>query len=145
MLNLPDRGAEIGTAEVEKYIGISRDYNPLELPDALFEKDRKRLARMMNYFMANPKALPLPLFMGQLCSYLQGVYLSYFTKPNFQQDRALGIWSKHRKVAAQYPIETIKASVQLLETFSHKAVGIDSANKDDLLKEMIGRFVALLD
>lgn len=145
LLNLPDRKAEIGPAEVEKYIGISRDYNPLELPDALFEKDRTRLARMMNYFIANPKALPLPLFMGLLCNFLQGVYLSYFTKANFQQDRALGIWSKHRKIAAQYPLEKIKASVQLLETFSHKSVGIDSANKDDLLKEMIGRFVGLLD
>lgn len=134
----------ISADKIEQYIGISREYNVMDLPDALFEGHQSRLAGMLNYFTANPKAAPMPFIIGIFYTYLQKIYLCYSTKENFQEDRKLGIWTKHRKIARQFSQAHIHQGIALLESFSHKAVGIDSANKDDLLKEMIGRMNALL-
>lgn len=137
--------AQLTTAHIEQYIGISREYNAFELPDVLFAGDRNKLARMMQYFVANPKAAPLQMIIGTLYSLLSKVYLCYYTKADFAADKKLGIWSKHRNVAKQYHIEQIKQSIALLEVYSHKAVGVNSSGTDvTLLKEMIGRYMQLL-
>jgi DNA polymerase-3 subunit delta len=134
----------ISAAQIEQYIGISREYNVMELPDALFEGNQARLAAMLNYFTANPKAAPMPFIIGLFYTYLQKLYLCYVTKENFQEDRKLGIWTKHRKMARQLSLAHVHQGIALLEIFSHKAVGIDSVNKDELLKEMVGRMSLLL-
>lgn len=134
----------ISEEQIEQYIGISREYNVMDLPDALFEGNPARLAAMLNYFTANPKAAPMPFIIGLFYTYLQKLYLCYSTKENFQEDRKLGIWTKHRKIARQFTPAHIHRAIALLEAFSHKAVGIDSAGRDDLLKEMIGRMSLIL-
>lgn len=137
-------GKTISADKIEQYIGISREYNVMDLPDVLFEDNQSRLAGMLNYFTANPKAAPMPFIIGIFYTYLQKLYLCHSTKENFQEDRKLGIWTKHRKIARQFSPVHIHQGIALLEDFSHKAVGIESANKDDLLKEMIGRMNALI-
>lgn len=140
----PEGGRDITAEKIEKYIGINREFNALELPNVLFDNNTGRLANMLNYFSANPKAAPMPMLIGLFCSFLQKVYLAQFVAQNFTKDRQLGIWSHHRKVATRYAPSQIHKSIAVLEEFSHKAVGIDSANKDDLLLEMVGKLQALL-
>ncbi|HET8573021.1 MAG TPA: DNA polymerase III subunit delta [Edaphocola sp.] len=142
-LNKED-GRDITAEKIEKYIGINREYNILELPNVLFDNNTDRLANMLNYFSANPKVAAMPALIGIFCSFLQKVYLAQFVPQNFTKDRQLGIWNHHRKVATRYAPLQIHKSIAVLEEFSHKSVGIDSANKDDLLREMIGKLQTLL-
>lgn len=138
-----EEGKEVTAEKIEKHIGINREYNIVELPSILFEGSQTRLANMLNYFSANPKAAPMPLLIGVFYSYLQKIYLAQQMPQNFTTDKKYGIWSFHRKVAGRYAPTQIHQAIALLEEFSHKAIGIGSNSKDDLLKEMTGKMQAL--
>lgn len=131
---------------IEKYIGISREYNAFELPDILFEGNTEKLSRILNYFEANPNSAPMPVVLGSFYTLFRGMYLSYGTKENFQEDRKLGIWGKHRKFARIYPEQKVHRFIAVLEEFSHKTVGVDNTNKDKtLLREMTGKLKFLME
>lgn len=138
-----EEGKDITAEKIEKYIGINREYNLLELPATLFENNQIRLANMLNYFSANPNAAPMPALIGVFCSFLQKIYLAQQIPENFTKDRQLGIWSQHRKIAVRFAPAQIHQSIALLEEYSCKAVGIDTVSRDGLLQEMTGKFQAI--
>ncbi len=82
--------------------GVSREYNVFDLPDVLFRGDNTKLARMISYFSANPKSAPMALVIGTFYGYLNKLYLCYYGKPDFQNDRKMGIWSHHRKASQRF-------------------------------------------
>lgn len=137
--------SQLTTQHIEKYVGISREYNVFDLPDVLFRGDSNKLARMVSYFSANPKSAPMALVIGTFYGYLSKVHLCYFGKQDFQNDRKMGIWSHHRKAAQRFSIQHIHRSIGILEEFSHKMVGIDNNSGDSsLLREMTAKFNAVL-
>lgn len=130
---------------IEKYIGISREYNTFEFPDAVFSGDRAKLARMVRYFAQNPKAAPMPAVIGALYSYIDKVFLCYYAAEHFQNDRKLGVWAKHRKTARQYQLTQIHRCLALLSLYSCRAVGINNSQNDSaLLQEMTARMEHIL-
>jgi DNA polymerase-3 subunit delta len=137
---------EVSAELIATYIGISKEYNVFEFPDILFGGNKEKLALILNYFLANPKACPMPLVIGSFYNYLKGMYLSYYARENFQQDRKLGIWTKHRARAATLPELKVHRCIAILEEFSRKSVGIENLNKDgSLLKEMTGKMTFILE
>lgn len=74
LLNLAP-GTEITTQIVEDQVGVSKDYNVFELQRAIGHRDAMKVARILNYFRANPKAAPLPMVTGSLYNYFSKVYL----------------------------------------------------------------------
>ncbi len=56
-INLP-AGSQIDEVAVQKYVGISKDYNVFELQKALASKDVVKVSKMVNYFEANTKKNP---------------------------------------------------------------------------------------
>jgi len=136
---------QLTTGHIEKYIGISKEYNVFDLPDVIFRNDNNRLARMLAYFTANPKSAPMVLVIGTLYSYLNKVFLCYYSQANFQNDRKSGIWSHHRQAAQRFNLSQVHRCIALLEEFSHKAVGIEN-NKGDtaMLREMTGKLNKVL-
>lgn len=136
---------QLAVHHIEKYIGVSREYNVFDLPDVIFRGDKNKLARMVSYFSSNPKSAPMALVIGTFYGYLSKLYLCYYAKGDFQADRKLGIWAHHRKAAQRFNIGHIHRSIGLLEEFSHKMVGINNAHNDTaLLKEMTGKFNGIL-
>lgn len=144
LINEPNL-TELTTNLIEQYIGISKEYNVLDLPSVVFTKDYNRLARMMAYFSAQPKNAPMAMVIGLFYSYLNKLYLCYYTQQQFESDKKLGIWSMHRQVAAQYSLPKIHQAIALLERYNHKSRGVDSTNNDtSLLKEFIGHLHIIL-
>ncbi len=136
---------QLTVQHIEKYVGVSREYNVFDLPDVLFRGDNNKLARMISYFTANPKSAPMALVIGTFYGYLNKVYLCYYGKADFQNDRKMGIWSHHRKASQRFTITHIHRGIGLLEEFSRKMVGIGSSGNDSaLLREMTAKFNALL-
>ncbi len=41
--------------DVERYVGVSKEYNPFELQNALAKKDVVKAMKIVNYFEANPE------------------------------------------------------------------------------------------
>lgn len=136
---------QLSVQHIEKYIGVSREYNVFDLPDVIFRGDKNRLARMMSYFTANPKSAPMALVIGTFYGYLSKVYLCYYGASDFQADRKMGIWSHHRKAAQRFSLLHIHKSIGLLEEFSHKMVGVDNNSNDSaMLREMTAKLNTIL-
>ena len=52
--------------DIEKYIGVSKDFNVFELQDALGKRDLAKTIRIIHYFEANPKAAPIQMILPAL-------------------------------------------------------------------------------
>lgn len=144
LINEPDI-KQLTAGHIEQYIGISKEYNLIDLPQVLFSGDKNRLARMMAYFTAQPKNAPMVMVVGILYSYVSKLYLCFYSPQQFDTDRQLGIWSHHRQVAVQYRLEQIHQCIALLAVYNAKSRGVESHSNDTaLFKEMIGRFNVVL-
>ena len=60
---------KITSNDIEKHIGVSREYNNFELQNALGEKDGKKALLIVNYFITNHNKYPLHILIGVLFSY----------------------------------------------------------------------------
>lgn len=141
-INVPDE-KHLSAELIQKYIGISRDYNVFEFPEALTTGDKDRLYRMLAYFVANPKVAPMVLVIGSFYNHFSALYKAQFLigKSDNELKEAMG-WSAYKimPIAKRYPLHKIEHCMLLLGKYSNNAVGIDSnADNGELLKEMIGK------
>lgn len=144
LINEPDL-KQLTAAHIEKYIGISKEYNLIDLPQVLFVGDKNRLARMMAYFTAQPKNAPMVMVIGVMYSFINKLYLCFYSPGGFENDKKLGIWSTHRQVAQNFHIAQIQQCIAILAEYNSKSRGVDShASDTSLLKEMIGKLNATL-
>src|SRR5450631_3656466 len=60
LVNLSGRNT-ITEDDIERYVGVSKEYNVFELQDAFARKDRVKAIRIVQYFESNPKAAPIQL------------------------------------------------------------------------------------
>jgi DNA polymerase-3 subunit delta len=146
-INVPDE-KELTTALIQKYIGISREYNIFEFPEALTSGDRDKLYRMLSYFIANPKSSPMPLVIGSFYSHFNKLYQANFLRGKSDKEAATALNTYPNKVreimtaAQNWPLARVEHCLLLLGKYSTMTVGIKS-NADDreLLKEMIGKMI----
>lgn len=142
-INVPEEKAL--TADlIQKYIGISREYNVFEFPEALTSGNRDKLYRMLSYFISNPKSAPMPLVIGSFYSHFNRIYLAHFLKGKTGKDAAdiVGV-STYRlrdiqNAARQWTLPKVERTLLLIGQYGTKAVGVDNNTYDaELLKEMI--------
>lgn len=134
---------------IQKYIGVSREYNVFEFPEVLTHGDRDKLFRMLSYFVANPKAAPMPLIIGSFYNHFNRIYQAHFLQGKSEKEMAaaLGTYpSKVREIMAlaqRWPLARVEYCLLLLSKYSTMAVGIKSNAADsELLKEMVGKMIA---
>lgn len=78
IITLPQGETRITPQNVERNIGISKDYNTFELKNALIDKDVLKANRIINYFEKNPKASPLQPTLALLFSFFSNLMLAYY-------------------------------------------------------------------
>jgi len=66
-------GTSILPEDVEKNIGISKDFNMFELQKALGNKDILKSNLIVNYFIDNEKQNPLPAILGMLVGFFRKI------------------------------------------------------------------------
>ncbi|RQO30096.1 DNA polymerase III subunit delta [Taibaiella sp. KBW10] len=130
---------------VERYIGISREYNYMEFPKVIFSNDKVRMSRMLTYFVANPKSAPLPALMATFYTFADRIYRCYSVPDDYNNPESRSLYY-YRAYAKQFQLTTVHKFIALLNEFALKTVGINIANKSDseLLKELVGKLNALL-
>src|ERR1041385_1519465 len=74
LINLSDR-KNITEDDVEKYVGVSKDFNVFELQAALATKNLPRAIQIIQYFEANPKAAPIQLILPSLYTFFSKVFM----------------------------------------------------------------------
>jgi len=144
MILLP-AGTTITPADIEKNIGISKDYNVYELQNAIGDRDILKANRIINYFGANLKQNPIPKTISSLYFYFSKILKFHFlpdkSKPNVA--KALGMSpffvDGFLKAAKNYPPKKVVEIISLLRETDMKSKGIGnvSASEIDLQRELI--------
>ena len=134
---------------IQKYIGISREYNVIQFPDTFINRDYEKMYRMIAYFEANPKSAPLPLLVGMFYSQLTKLYQAHFVKNLSDKEIASAIGMPPYSVnnllgkLKFWPLKRVEHCMLVLAKYNTKGVGIDSGTTDDvpLLKEMMAQMM----
>ena len=143
-VNLGERKT-ISEDDVERYVGISKEYNVFELQTALAKKDTARCLRIISYFEGNPKAGPIQLILPSLYGFFSKVFMLYGVSGGDDKTIAstLGVppfFLKDYKAAARnFDYVATEKVLLLLHQYNLRSVGIGTAGASDasLLRELI--------
>lgn len=144
LVNLGNRKT-INEDDIERFVGISKEYNAFELQKALAYKDLPKAMRIVQYFESNPKAVPIQLILPTLYNLFSKTMIVFNHQGSDEKSiaAAMGVQSffvKDYMVAArQYGFDGIERALILLHHYNLRTVGIQDADSSDasLLKEMI--------
>ncbi len=147
-MNLGD-AKQISEDDIEKYIGVSKDYNITEFQDALTKKDLAKAVKIIQYFDANPKAAPLPWLLPSLYNFFSKMLLVYqmpdksekSLRPHFFNNPVLV--KQATETLMSYTFEDVEKIILLLHHYNLKSIGINSRNEEagSLLKELSFKIV----
>lgn len=146
IITLPSGATRITPEQIERNIGISKDYNNFELRSALIEKDVLKANRIVKYFNDNPKNNPLQLTLAVLFNFFSNLMLAYYAPEKTEQGIAaqLGLrspWQSREYMAAMRRYKGIKVMqiIEAIRTCDAKSKGIDNSSMSDgdLLKELV--------
>jgi DNA polymerase-3 subunit delta len=136
--------------DIEKYIGVSKDFNVFELQDALGKRDLAKTIRIIHYFEANPKAAPIQMILPALYNYFSKVFMLY-SLPNITEQSAaaaLGVnpffVKEYIATARRYDYEGIEKVLLLLHQYNLRSIGVHDVGTSDagLLKELAVKMIA---
>ncbi len=144
IINLPDR-SEINDVQVERNIGISKDYNIFELQNAIGAKDVVKANRIVNYYGANPKENPLIKTIAILYGFFSKLLIYHGLKDKSKGNVAVALslnpfFVRDYQVAAKnYNKKKLAAIIGYLREYDLKAKGVGnlSASDGELMKELM--------
>jgi DNA polymerase III subunit delta len=144
-INAPDEKILSGSL-IQKYIGINRDYNLFEFPEAFSSGDKDKTYRMLSYFLENTKSSPMVLVTVSFYTHFIQLYKANFAAklPEKEWASALGVNPYYVKnivsKTRRWPLHKVEESLLLIAEYNAKCVGINSSESDtELLKEMMGK------
>ena len=139
-------GGMITPVEVEKHVGISREFNNLELIRALVNKDPNRAYRIADGLSKQTKSTPLPMTLGFLYATFGKalVYSSLRHLGSAAAGAAMGqknpyALKDYEAICAKYPQAKLVRIVRYLREadLAFKGVRTGGASTDELLRELL--------
>ncbi|GAA4432701.1 DNA polymerase III subunit delta [Ravibacter arvi] len=138
-------GEAIDADEVERYIGISKEYNVFELQNALSRKDVKKATRIAAYFAANTKDNPVIPVVLILYAYFTKILLAHASPDKSDQALAakLGVnpffVKDYKSAMAHYSVAKLANIVSYLRDSDSKLKGIETGSRSegDILNDLI--------
>ena len=135
----------IDDADVERNIGISKDYNAFELQNAIGSRDVLKANRIVNYYGDNGKDNPLLVTVISLYGYFTKLIKLHCTQDKSQANLAsvLGVnpffVKDYLAASRNYPPATCIRCISILREFDMKSKGYNSGDvsEKDLYREMI--------
>ena len=91
IITLPRGQKRITPEQIERNIGISKDYNNFELRNALVAKDVFKANQIIKYFEENPKTNPLQMTLSVLFNFFSNLMLAYYAPDKSEQGIALSL------------------------------------------------------
>ena len=113
IITLPREQKRITPEQIERNIGISKDYNNFELRNALVAKDVFKANQIIKYFEENPKTNPLQMTLSVLFNLFSNLMLAYYAPDKSEQGIAnqLGLkspWQSKDYMAAMRKYSGVK-------------------------------------
>jgi len=131
--------------DIEKYVGVSKEYNAFELQAAMSKKDLAKAIKIIQYFEGNPKAAPIQLVLPALYGLFSKLYIIFgmadksevAVKPFFYNNSYAA--KEALATAKMYGYDGVERALLLLHEYNLKSVGVNDSGTSDgsLLKEMV--------
>ena len=146
IITLPAGQKRITAEQIERNIGISKDYNNFELRNALIEKDVFKANQIVKYFEENPKTNPLQMTLSVLFNFFSNLMLAYYAPDKSEQGIANQLGLKSSWQSKDYMVAMRKYSgVKVMQIIGEirycdaksKGVGNPSLGDGDLLRELV--------
>ena len=135
--------------DIEKYIGVSKEYNIFELQHALSKKDLAKAIRIIQYFEANPKAAPIQLVLPSLYNYFTKILVIY--QMNDKSEKTLRpifynnpfLVQQAMDMLMNYSFAEAEQVIMLLHDYNLKSIGINNhgTSGGSLLKELAYKII----
>lgn len=142
-LSLNIKEKNITEDDIEKFIGISKEYNIFELQNALSSKDAAKAIRIIQFLDANPKAIPVQLILPSLYGYFAKILAAYqmpdksekALKPVFNFNPSLV--EQVMKTMKNYSFSDVEQIILLLHDANLRSIGIGNPiSTSSLMKEL---------
>ena len=143
-------GKTITENDIEKYVGISKDFNVFELQSAIGSKNLAKSLRIINYFEANPKAAPIQLVLPSIYGFFSKLYMMYGlpAKDDKSLATAIGVnvyfLKEYQRAKQLFTFTDVEQALLLLHQYNLKSVGVNDSGTPSasLLKEMVVKMFA---
>ena len=152
MKNLPEGTVRVAAGDIEKNVGISRQYSIFELTRELSLKNAPKALRIAAYIGASPK-FAMPMAVSALFTHFYRI-LKYEAllvgnpRPgNDMKAKVLGVnpyfFAEYDKAVANYPLKKCMSVISLLKEFDYKGKGGDvgEATPEQLLTELVTKIM----
>ena len=142
------QGGQITREMVMEQIGMSKEFNVFELQNAIGRRDIMLCNRIVNYFIANPKANPIQMIIPSLYGYLLKVMYYHQLEDKSQAASVLGCnpyFVKDYEVAARnYSLGKLATCIGYLYEADLRSKGVRNAGTTtdgELLKELVFKII----
>ncbi len=149
IITLTNNDKNITSDKIEKYTGISKEFNNFELQKALIARDVIKANRIINYFAKNPIDNPIVITISTLFSFFSKIFTYHFLKDKSKGNVASAL-KIHPYFVAEYELAArrynpaklvyIISALRECDTRS-KGIGNVSVSDNDLLKELIFKII----
>ena len=146
-INLGKR-TQITEDDIEKYIGVSKEYNFFELQSALAKKDLVKCLPIIQYFASNSKAHPIQMILPALYGFFSKVFVAFSAGTTEEKTLAahIGIspWAvkDYQAAVKYYNYAEAEKALLLLHQYNLKTLGVGHIGNDEsLLKELIVKII----
>lgn len=134
------QGATVTAEDVERNIGMSKDFNNYELVDALAVKDAAKVFMIAEYFKANPKNNPLVVTAATIFAFFADLLAAFYCKD--RSDSALmselklrwpGQLKRYRAAMQYYNAFQIIEIISAIRRYDAMSKGVGSRQTDHQL------------
>ncbi|MBR1548484.1 MAG: DNA polymerase III subunit delta [Prevotella sp.] len=147
LLSLPEQDRRVTPQVVEDQIGVSKDFNGLELRDAVVNRNIFKANQIVKYFDDNPKAGNIYSLLPMLFNYFQNLMLAHYCPQKGSQE-ALAQWLDMKSPwgardyitgMRNYTAMKVMQIIDKIREIDAKSKGLDNPNTPpgELMRELI--------
>ncbi len=145
-----EEGGAITSDIIQRFVGISKDYNVFELQNAIGTRNAEKAQRIANHFAADPKENPLVVTLGFLNTYFNKLAVVHACQGKSQAELASELKvnpyfvKDYVQHARNYPLGKLVDVQRHLRQFDlrSKGVGGDGSDHGELLRELLAKVMA---
>ena len=150
--NLPENTTEVSAADIEKNVGISKQFSIFELTKELSCKNSAKALRIAAYIGSSAK-FAMPMAVSALYTHFYrilryGALLMKNPRPmNDQKSKILGVnpyfFSEYDTAVRNYPVNKCMAVISLLKEYDYKGKGgeVGEATPAELMVELTAKIL----
>lgn len=141
-------GSRVSESDIERLVGISKDFNVFELTKALVEGNGPKAFQIVKYFIANPKNNHPLMVVGALYSFFSKAYVYQHMQnlPDAEAQKALKTnymaMKDLKSFIKNYSLSQTEGIMEILQEYDLKFKGVGTiGSSESMLTEMVFKII----